>query len=58
MLEKRPEIKAKTLIIHGNEDQLIVILHAKKYARCFKNVKSYYLSGMGHLLLGVFPTHF
>lgn len=54
MLEKLTQIKANTLIIHGVEDELIDISHAKKYTRCFKNVKSYYLSGMGHDLPEVY----
>ena len=54
MLEKLPTIKAPTLIIHGDSDELIDLSHAKKYAKCIKNVKTYYLSGMGHDL----PLHY
>ncbi len=48
MLKKLKEIHVPTLIIHGEDDALIPIEHAKKYVDCLKDVKSYYLSGMGH----------
>lgn len=47
-LEKLKEIKAPSLVIHGDSDPLIDISHAKKYLSCLKEGKSYYLSGMGH----------
>jgi pimeloyl-ACP methyl ester carboxylesterase len=47
-LEKLKSITSPSLVIHGDSDVLIDIKHAKKYVTCLKNVKSYYLSGMGH----------
>ena len=47
-LEKLKSITTPSLVIHGDSDALIDIKHAKKYVTCLKNVKSYYLSGMGH----------
>tara|TARA_B100000767_G_C19768923_1_gene538985 strand:- start:2211 stop:3182 length:972 start_codon:yes stop_codon:yes gene_type:complete len=47
-LEKLKAIHTRTLVIHGDSDNLIDIIHAKKYVSCLKNVKTYYLSGMGH----------
>ena len=41
-------IKCPSLIIHGTDDPLINLGHAKKYVKFIPNARKYYLEGMGH----------
>jgi len=41
-------IKCPTLVIHGTDDPLIKIAHAKKYAPLIENAKTLFIKGMGH----------
>ena len=41
-------IKCSSLIIHGTDDPLINLEHAKKYVKFIPKARKYYLEGMGH----------
>jgi len=41
-------VKCPSLIIHGTDDPLINLEHAKKYVKFIPNARKYYLEGMGH----------
>jgi len=41
-------INCPTLIIHGTDDSLINLEHAKKYVKFMPKAKKFYLEGMGH----------
>ena len=41
-------IKCASLIIHGTDDPLINLEHAKKYVKFIPKARKYYLEGMGH----------
>jgi pimeloyl-ACP methyl ester carboxylesterase len=47
-LEEMKNIQVPTLIIHGTDDPLIKIEHAKKYASLIKHAKTLFIEGMGH----------
>jgi pimeloyl-ACP methyl ester carboxylesterase len=41
-------VKCPSLIIHGTDDPLINLEHAKKYVKFIPKARKYYLEGMGH----------
>ena len=47
-IHKLNEIKAQTPVIHGVNDPLIPIEHAKKYLKFHLDAKKYYIRSMGH----------
>lgn len=47
-LQELEKITAPALIMHGNADKLVPIMHSKKYAALIKNSKFIELDGIGH----------
>ena len=47
-LNELKAVKCPSLIIHGTDDPLINLEHAKKYVKFIPKARKYYLEGMGH----------
>lgn len=48
--DRLPSMQVPTLVIHGQDDPLVNIAHAEKYAKLIPRVQTLWVAGMGHAL--------